>query len=367
MSGTLAEPFQWNTANRSFNSAVVCREHENESRYSDFKSDPVPICSLPCPDALECLVCEAARATSAAPTYFPVQKIAGRSFVDGGMEFNNPSYAIFDHYSQVVRVAESRRTSVATQAGVTVANHGNLNFARVRIVNLGTGTKPPGSNGHPPGILANLTPPAFRMAAFLRKTLTQMAVNSENTAKQMVALARVSRNSDSCEVRYARFSADNGVCYIKLDKFNKLERITALTQEYLASPAIQRALQSLAEDIAKDYLETHSTGRSANLNVPDRRSSHAPGPKSHQSHASTSQMSQNSQPNETQRSGRSLPTGDSNISHSTTTTEASAETIDTPHAPTPMIPARQTPDITGPAHSMIGPTDTADTVAPVRS
>jgi len=283
------------------------------------------------------------------------------------MEFNNPSFAIFDHYSQVGRVTESRRTSVATQAGLIVPNHGDLNFTRIRIVNLGTGTKPSGLNGHKPSILANLTPPAFRMAAFLRKTLTQMAVNSENTAKHMESLARVSRNTSSCDVYYKRFSANNGVCYIKLDEFNELEKITTLTQKYLASPDIQQALQRLAEDIAKDYLEAQSTVHSGNLTVPDRRSSHAPGPTPQQSQAPTSQVSQSSQPNTTQQPGIRLPVGDSNVSQSTTTTQASAEPVDTSHATTPVIPARLPLDITGPADSMIGLTDTADTVAPIRS
>jgi hypothetical protein len=283
------------------------------------------------------------------------------------MEFNNPSFAIFDHYSEVRRVAESQRASVATQAGLIVPNHGNLDFTRIRIINLGTGTKPPGSNDHRPSILANLTPPAFRMAAFLRKTLTQMAVNSENTAKHMESLARVSRNTGSCDVNYKRFSATNGVCYIKLDKFNELERITTLTQEYLASPEIQQDLQRLAEDMAKDYLEAQSTVRSRNLTVPDRSSSHAPGPTSQHSQASTSQVSQSSQPNTTQQPGISLPVGDSNVSQSTTTTEGSAEPVDTPHDTSPVIPARLPPDIARPADSMIGMTDTANTVAPIRS
>lgn len=283
------------------------------------------------------------------------------------MEFNNPSFTIFDHYSEVCRVAESRRASVETQAGLIVPNHGNLNFTRIRIINLGTGTKPPGSNDHRPSILANLTPPAFRMAAFLRKTLTQMAVNSENTAKHMESLARVSRNTSSCDVYYKRFSANNGVCYIKLDKFNELERITTLTQEYLASPEIQQALQRLAEDMAKDYLEAQSTVRSRNLTVPDRRSSHAPGPMSQHSQASASQVSQSSQPNIAQQPGISLPVGDSNINQSTTATEGSAEPVDTPHNTTPVIPARLLPDIARPADSMIGMTDTASTVAPIRS
>jgi hypothetical protein len=348
-------------------SAVVCREHENESRYSDFKSDPVPICSLPCPDALVCLVCEAARATSAAPTYFPVQKIAGRSFVDGGMEFNNPSHAIFDHYSQVVRVAESRRTSVATQAGITVADHGNLDFTRVRIVNLGTGTKPSGPHGHKPGIFANLTPPAFRMAAFLRKTLTQMAVNSENTAKQMVTLARVSQNTSSCNVKYERFSANNGVCYIKLDRLNELETITTLTRRYLESPEIQQALQRVAEDMARDYLEAQIRMQPTSLTVPDSMPSRAQPPAMQQPQAPMPEATQRSQLSSNTQSGMSFSRDDSNISNNTTTTEASVEPVDTMHTSTPVIPARREPNITGPADSMIPPAEAADTVAPVRS
>lgn len=140
---------------------------------------------------------------------------------------------------------------------------------------------------------------------------------------------RVSQGTGSCDVRYERFSANNGVCYIKMDKFNELGRIITLTQEYLASPGIQQALQILAEDIAKDYLEAHSTVHSANLTVPDRRSSHAPGPTSPQSQASTFQLSRSSPPNTTPQPGASLPTADSNISQSTTTTDASAEPVGT--------------------------------------
>ena len=81
-------------------SAVVCREHDTQSKYSDIKPGAVPICSLPCHKQVECLVTEAARATSAAPTFFPVQKIGKRYFVDGGMEYNNPSQAIFSHYTE---------------------------------------------------------------------------------------------------------------------------------------------------------------------------------------------------------------------------------------------------------------------------
>jgi hypothetical protein len=58
------------------------------------------------------------------------------------MEFNNPTHEIFDHYSKLNLVAESRRPSVATEAAVLTTLHGNLDFSEVRFINLGTGTKP---------------------------------------------------------------------------------------------------------------------------------------------------------------------------------------------------------------------------------
>jgi hypothetical protein len=349
----------------------VCREHENESRYSDFKSDPVPICSLPCPDALVCLVCEAARATSAAPTYFPVQKISGRSFVDGGMEFNNPSYAIFDHYSQIVRVAESRRTSVATEAGLHVPDHGNLDFSRVRIVNLGTGTKASGLNGHGPSIFSNLIIPPIRMFSFLQKALKDMVVNSENTAKQMMTLARVSRDTGSCNFKFERFSANNGVCHIKMYRFEELGTITHLTQQYLENPDIQRGLQRVAEEIACEYIDSHRPGRPATLTVPDRRPSRPQVSTTQQTQATctqqpqapTSQFSESFPLHNTTQSGMSLSRDNSDASNSATT-EASLEPASTVYIPTPIIPPRQSADITGPADCMVKP---LETVAPVRS
>src|SRR5436190_12860203 len=40
---------------------------------------------------IQCTILEAARATSAAPTYFPEMHIDGNLYVDGGIGYNNPS------------------------------------------------------------------------------------------------------------------------------------------------------------------------------------------------------------------------------------------------------------------------------------
>jgi hypothetical protein len=59
---------------------------------------------------------------------------------------------------------------------------------------------------------------------------------------------------------YERFSADNRVCFIKMDKYKKLAEIERLTLEYLDTDAIKQRLSRVAEEIARDYLAKHSVG-----------------------------------------------------------------------------------------------------------
>ena len=87
--------------------AVICRDHDSPSEYLDIKEDAVFICSSKCHKQVACLVSEAPRATSAAPTYFPFLKIGDRYFVDGGMELNNPSHAIYRHCKDLDTVITS--------------------------------------------------------------------------------------------------------------------------------------------------------------------------------------------------------------------------------------------------------------------
>ena len=240
---------------------MICREHTEQSIYSDLKKGAVPICSLECPTQLRCCVSEAARATSAAPTYFPVQKITNRYFIDGGMEYNNPSGFIFEHYTEYDLASASRGRAGNVEEGERGARHAHLDLSRVRFVNLGTGDKPKNAPPRKRDLLAELlVPGTIRMGIFLKETLTEIVVESKKITDQMVTLARVSNEDSRFDVRYERFSADNGVCYIKLDKHKKLEEIEALTIDYIKHATTQDRLKTLGKEIAGDYLQKHPYG-----------------------------------------------------------------------------------------------------------
>lgn len=153
----------------------------------------------------------------------------------------------------------------------TATYHGGSDFSRVRVVNLGTGTK---SEELPPrqrDRLASFVPSFIRMSLFLKRTLTEIAIGSENEADVMDSIAVAS----SGDVSYERFSADNGVCYIKMDKYKELHSINDLTTTYIRSDATQARLKKVGEEIAMDYLSKHrpkiinGSAPSNSLTVPD--------------------------------------------------------------------------------------------------
>jgi hypothetical protein len=192
----------------------------------------------------------------------------GRSFEDGGIGYNNPSYVIFDHYIKANLASQSRRSSMVTETTIPLASHGDFIFSRVRLINLGTGTKPGNPEAPVSGGLANFMPGVLRMALFLKSALKNIAVDSETTAGIMTGLA-----STNNYFKYVRFSADNGVCFIELDKFKELGEIERLTSAYLETPTVRRRMERVAGDIAKDYLENERPAAAPlqpdRLNVPE--------------------------------------------------------------------------------------------------
>ena len=239
-------------ANIATISAVICREHCSSSQYSKLTNKAVPICSLPCNDDLICKVCDAARATSAAPTFFPVMKIKDRFFADGGLGHNNPSFAIYFHYTAIERKKSTRPMATPPKSAPPFSPHGDLDWSRVRLTNIGTGAKVDEVEPRKRDLPERLIPGFIRKGVFLKQTLLEIAVNSE----EKVEFMRLSQHLNPELIMYERFDANHGVSNIKLDDHNALGEIREKTEQYLEEQETKDLLKEVGSAIATDYLNS---------------------------------------------------------------------------------------------------------------
>lgn len=181
----------------------------------------------------------AARATSAAPSYFKPMTIQGRQFVDGGYgETNNPSWAAWLHYKQ---------------------NH-NLSSDRTLVmINIGTGTWSktdiePQMQRRP--LWTKLIPNGIVSALGLMADLTKMATESEGPTSRLWYIADTSPEQLFVE----RFSADTGIDTIKLDDWqaatstDRPSIVEIKTKAYLEKPEVRERLERAASALADVYV-----------------------------------------------------------------------------------------------------------------
>ena len=165
------------------------------------------------------------------------------------MKYNNPSRALYSHLDLARRIAVSKRTYTSPHAAASGSRHGDLDFSYARYVNLGTGTQTSDSPKRHREGFAKFVPGLIRMAIFLKETLQEIAVESETVAGDMEDIEFLTEGN----IKYIRFSAENGLCWIKLDKYREISRIEELTREYIRDEKTQNDLANLAFDIATDY------------------------------------------------------------------------------------------------------------------
>ena len=149
---------------------------------------------------------EAARATSAAPLYFPHINIGGTDYFDGGLDSNNP----------VVEVIEEARLEFPDAVIDTV-------------VSIGTGQ----------GTIVNPLPPFTNVV----KHLAQRAVDTEGQHQRVMeepTFEDVRRNG------YYRFQGGTDLGGIDLSNVDKLDEVERITMKYLDSPAGRHKIASCA-------------------------------------------------------------------------------------------------------------------------
>jgi hypothetical protein len=215
---------------------VVCTELETNWTKRR-KRDKVLLCSHRCrpgPGRTNpyetCRVCDAARATSAAPTYFKEKKVGKKVLVDGGYgETNNPSLNAYRHYLFNPQNAPELTSS-----------------DDIHWVNIGTGTWP--KNAPPPTQpwLRYLLPESANTMLNSVRDLMAIATECETTADQMRTYERV-----QSQFTFSRFSADTGLHTIALDRHDELEKIEQQTMEYLQKKSVKEELKRVAACLRK--------------------------------------------------------------------------------------------------------------------
>lgn len=165
---------------------------------------------------------QAARATSAASTFFKQLVIGNRKFVDGGLGSNNPSKALLREVQEIYK--------------------NNVNQKASCLISIGTGI--------PKGIgISELSGFGISWVREVVEALSGMATDCENTNEEVAAWFK------DIPGFYFRFNVEQGLQNVKMDEYEKLDVIVAKTEGYLSKDAQRHKIKQAAE-----ALQSKNTG-----------------------------------------------------------------------------------------------------------
>lgn len=154
---------------------------------------------------------EAARATSAAPTFFPPMKIDDVEYIDGGIGNNNPTLEASNEVQNMLKLKE-------------------LDIACV--FSIGTGLKD--FQYSKLGLLATL------------RTIKRTAMGGENVHRQkMFAQYRKEQS-----VLYERVNPDAAVASVKIDQHQSISQLIEFADAYLKKPEVDDTMERVSERLA---------------------------------------------------------------------------------------------------------------------
>ncbi|THU84996.1 hypothetical protein K435DRAFT_764610 [Dendrothele bispora CBS 962.96] len=174
---------------------------------------------------LNCKIWQAARATTAAPTFFKRISVPGvggieETFIDAGIRCNNPA--------REVREEAKRLFGQSRTVGL--------------LVSIGT--------GHP-GTIGLSKPDVFQrlLPSQLIDTLKNIATDCESVADQLAS--RYGEREDSV---YFRFNVTHGVGQISLEEWKKIPDIVTHTRAYLQDSRISAYVDSVVQRLCDPSL-----------------------------------------------------------------------------------------------------------------
>jgi hypothetical protein len=152
-----------------------------------------------------CSIWEAARATSAAATFFDPIQIGRQTYVDGATGFNNPVEVVLEEAESIWPDAKSR-----------------IQF----LVSIGTGVQEPKDFGSDLKEVIH--------------TLKTIATETEETEKRFFKFHK----HLGVGGRYFRFNVDRGLGGIGLDEHQKIDKVEVGTELYLGAPRVREAVEA---------------------------------------------------------------------------------------------------------------------------
>lgn len=189
--------------------AVAASNMEHSRRFRSYQVRENP--------EIDCAIWEAARATTAAPTFFKRISIAepgqiAEDFLDAGIKCNNPTEEVMEEARLVFK--DDRPVGC--------------------VLSIGT--------GHP-GTVGLTKPDAFQKVLPLEliTVLKQIATSCEDTAN------RLTRRFLERQDVYFRFSVAHGAGLISLEEWERIGEIKGHTEAYLRDPLVSKSVDSVVK------------------------------------------------------------------------------------------------------------------------
>lgn len=172
---------------------------------------------------------EAARATSAAPTYLKQTNIQGLNFWDGGLLNNNPIDQVWDNRYDLV-------------------GHNDRSPPIKCIVSLGT-THPEYKKAPKKNFIAKFFNTLSKTVAFATNTEAKHRDFERNM--QQFNRRRVARGRSDRQTFYYRFNASTGARSVGLADYLSMPYLVSCTETYLETEDVRRWIEECANHLAK--------------------------------------------------------------------------------------------------------------------
>lgn len=176
-----------------------------------------------------CTILQAARATSAAPTFFPAEKIDGKFYVDGGIGYNNPAE---EALAEARRLWPNRDIACLISIGAGMMGH----ISRREFGNVW-------------GRTVKTLAPLFAEKLTVARYCTELATSCQPVHHRLLQSESLQKKSG--RPRYYRFNVP-GMSGIGLQEASKLAEISQATDAYLRDPERIEIVNACVELLLSD-------------------------------------------------------------------------------------------------------------------